>query len=341
MSSTAVLSVSVASCSRCAVCTVSAWLLRELAQTAHQLLGVTAEREVEAAAFHPGQVSCRRAGRGSRAPLPGSARRPPPGRCASRSRTASRRSGRAPARAAAPRSRSGRGGAGVATVRWRADRDLELADGLLGVLDRPAATRSSRIATSCDSSSSRSPPPAASAAISQRAVIVTASRTSIRLRDDGSGVVDDDPGALRVLGARLERADVAALAAVGLGGEDGGHRSPRRSRGRQARRPRAPGRRSGPRCARIERCRHVPSTPEGCSPRWGRPTTASVPRCRSVRIRAGGGSSSPGCRSDGGPVLDVATGTGLVAARAARPRLRGHGARPEPGDARRGTPSVR
>ena len=38
---------------------------------------------------------------------------------------------------------------------------------------------------------------------------------------------------------------------------------------------------------------------------------------------------------DGGRVLDVATGTGLVAERAARARLPGHRARPEPGDAGR------
>ena len=48
VSSTAVLSVSVANCSRCASCTRLGLLLGELAQAAHQLLGVAAERESEA-----------------------------------------------------------------------------------------------------------------------------------------------------------------------------------------------------------------------------------------------------------------------------------------------------
>ncbi len=50
-----------------------------------------------------------------------------------------------------------------------------------------------------------------------------------------------------------------------------------------------------------------------CSPPSGRRTTASAPCCRSARIPAGAGSSSTRLPPDGGHVLDVATGTGLVA----------------------------
>ena len=52
VSSTAVLSVSVANCSRWASCTDSGLLLGELTQPAQQVLGVAAEWETAETAFH-------------------------------------------------------------------------------------------------------------------------------------------------------------------------------------------------------------------------------------------------------------------------------------------------
>ena len=60
----------------------------------------------------------------------------------------------------------------------------------------------------------------------------------------------------------------------------------------------------------------------GQDPRWRRAMVSRVPR-------------------DGGTVLDVATGTGLVAERLLAAGHRGHGARPEPGHARGGAAPVR
>ena len=57
VSSTAVLSVSVANCSRCASWTRLGLLLGELAQSAHDLLGVAPERESEASAFHAASLA--------------------------------------------------------------------------------------------------------------------------------------------------------------------------------------------------------------------------------------------------------------------------------------------
>ena len=87
--------------------------------------------------------------------------------------------------------------------------------------------------------------------------------------------------------------------------------------------------------ARIETgCRRAPHTPAGCSRRSGR----LRPRRRGALARPGS-ALAPLPRlappADRGHVLDVATGTGLVAAELLRRGFRVTGARPEPGDARR------
>ena len=55
--STAVFSVSVANCSRCASCTGLGLLLGELAEAAEEILGIAAERKTEAAPFHAPRVT--------------------------------------------------------------------------------------------------------------------------------------------------------------------------------------------------------------------------------------------------------------------------------------------
>ena len=76
-----------------------------------------------------------------------------------------------------------------------------------------------------------------------------------------------------------------------------------------------------------------PARAIGCSRRSAPRTTGSGRCSRSVRIRAGGGSSWRACPSDAGHVLDVATGTGLVAPDLLGRGLSRHGAGSEHRDA--------
>ena len=232
VSSTAVFSVSVANCSRCASATDSACCSANSRRPAHQVLRVAPEREVEAT-FHADSRLAELAlvaGRARRA-------RAPPTTAAPLHRLDERRDRDRRSSACSSRARRGPDRVEVrrrGEPRRRADRPLELERRRPPPPRSPPAARSAAARRSCARSSSSFPPPADSSASSHSAAIETAPPHERAVGDDAALRRRARP----TIAPALERAEVDARARPPAR-SGSRRRAPRRARPAPPPRPRS------------------------------------------------------------------------------------------------------